>query len=458
MSWASGGANPFDELVNPPVKQRAPSRKTQLDTIDAFSSMGFGDKSATETRNTPQIEQTHITPEKRLSDSGRRLFNSFSGRDGELLVPINQQASVLQPESKSTVSAAQAGVSFDPYRKNANLNPDSYGKRPSTTSFVNPSPAYGTGGNSRMSSFTPGNQTSPNAFTAVPYTAPHANGFGPVIQDPFAATPPAVPPSDPFASAPDDPFATNFSHGDPFASQSKPSASSSLDAYQKDPAANSADEVDAFLQEEMSREKSLEILRESEGQDHSREQDVSSKKKSAEIKPKSDATHKNAAVVNEGVCKGRITRKDMLTKNWQDIFWFLELSTSTLLIYRTRDDYYYQPKGKMVKKAIQIKETVTCSEITMKDYKANGELFHFTLEEAGSALGRFAVDREHHADLKILRDQVIGAIGALVERAEIGTTQATRTPGSEGTGGFEAVPKTKARKSVILGDWTNLEE
>ena len=57
----------------------------------------------------------------------------------------------------------------------------------------------------------------------------------------------------------------------------------------------------------------------------------------------------------------------MLTKDWKRIFWVTE--GFMIYCYRSRDDYYYNPRGQKIKKQVELTESHCCTAITKKDYK-----------------------------------------------------------------------------------------
>ena len=52
---------------------------------------------------------------------------------------------------------------------------------------------------------------------------------------------------------------------------------------------------------------------------------------------------KYVAATTEGEILARLSARSMLTKDWKQIFWVME--GFKLYCYRSRDDYYYNPKG-----------------------------------------------------------------------------------------------------------------
>ncbi|CAM9716581.1 unnamed protein product [Chrysoparadoxa australica] len=82
----------------------------------------------------------------------------------------------------------------------------------------------------------------------------------------------------------------------------------------------------------------------------------------------------------DGECLARISVRTLLVKRWKPIYFIFELP-DLLLLYRSRDDYIYNPKGTMIKKRIELKHNHTLTQLKRKVYKDYGYLWHFTVEE-----------------------------------------------------------------------------
>ncbi|CAM9178747.1 unnamed protein product, partial [Phaeothamnion confervicola] len=97
----------------------------------------------------------------------------------------------------------------------------------------------------------------------------------------------------------------------------------------------------------------------------------------------------------DGECLARISVRTLLVKKWKPTYFIFELP-DLLLLYRSRDDYLYNPKGTMIKKRIELKYNHTLTQLKRKVYKDTGYLWHFTLEEqldyGPSVVAKFA----HH--------------------------------------------------------------
>lgn len=97
----------------------------------------------------------------------------------------------------------------------------------------------------------------------------------------------------------------------------------------------------------------------------------------------------------EGTILARISVRTLIVKEWKDTFW--TINKGKLLLYRSREDFLYNPVGVMVKKDIPLCDNLRCSEVTCKPYKGYGDLYHFTLEEmldyGPSLVAKFASSR-----------------------------------------------------------------
>jgi hypothetical protein len=95
----------------------------------------------------------------------------------------------------------------------------------------------------------------------------------------------------------------------------------------------------------------------------------------------------------DGECLARISKRTLLVKAWKTTYFIFELP-DLLLLYRSRDDRIYNPRGSMIKKRIEIKHNHTLSPLTRKFYKDYGYLWHFTMEEqmdyGPSVIAKFA--------------------------------------------------------------------
>jgi len=116
----------------------------------------------------------------------------------------------------------------------------------------------------------------------------------------------------------------------------------------------------------------------------------------------------------EGVLLGRLSVRSLLTTDWKPVFWILsddhhrralmpDEDPLSLLIYRSKSDYYDNPKGLMIKKEIPIKMNLSCIPIRRKEYKGYGQLHYFLLEE-NTELGtvpvaKFASDDRNDVDI-----------------------------------------------------------
>ncbi|KAG5175343.1 hypothetical protein JKP88DRAFT_351553 [Tribonema minus] len=80
----------------------------------------------------------------------------------------------------------------------------------------------------------------------------------------------------------------------------------------------------------------------------------------------------------DGECLARISKRTLLV--WKNTYFIFELP-DLLLLYRSRDDRLYNPRGLMIKKRIEIKHNHTLTPLKRKFYKDYGYLWHFTLEE-----------------------------------------------------------------------------
>eukprot|EP00624_Nannochloropsis_granulata_P000758 evm.model.NODE_12998_length_13939_cov_25.947701.3 len=81
----------------------------------------------------------------------------------------------------------------------------------------------------------------------------------------------------------------------------------------------------------------------------------------------------------EGNVLARISVRTLIVKEWKETYWVIH--HGKVLLYRSKEDYLYNPIGVMVKKDIPLRCNLRCSEVTCKPYKGYGDLYHFTLEE-----------------------------------------------------------------------------
>ncbi|CAN0526886.1 unnamed protein product, partial [Laminaria digitata] len=56
----------------------------------------------------------------------------------------------------------------------------------------------------------------------------------------------------------------------------------------------------------------------------------------------------------DGECFARISVRTLLVKKWKPTYFIFELP-DLLLLYRSRDDHMYNPKGTMIKKRVEVK-------------------------------------------------------------------------------------------------------
>ncbi|CAN0578936.1 unnamed protein product, partial [Ectocarpus sp. 12 AP-2014] len=82
----------------------------------------------------------------------------------------------------------------------------------------------------------------------------------------------------------------------------------------------------------------------------------------------------------DGECFARISVRTLLVKKWKTTYFIFELP-DLLLLYRSRDDHMYNPRGTMIKKRVEVKHNHTLTRLKRKVYKEHGYLWHFTLEE-----------------------------------------------------------------------------
>ncbi|KAG5182551.1 hypothetical protein JKP88DRAFT_318404 [Tribonema minus] len=82
----------------------------------------------------------------------------------------------------------------------------------------------------------------------------------------------------------------------------------------------------------------------------------------------------------DGECLARISKRTLLVKAWKPTYFIFELA-DLLLLYRSREDYIYHPKGTCIKKRIEIRHSHTLTPLKRKYYKDYGYLWHFTMEE-----------------------------------------------------------------------------
>ena len=90
----------------------------------------------------------------------------------------------------------------------------------------------------------------------------------------------------------------------------------------------------------------------------------------------------------EGVCFMRISTRTLLVRAWRPGFWHLQ--GYTLSLYRTKDDYIYNPRGTMAKRKANISEAHQLSDIRKKDYEGLGALYRFSLFVEGTTVAKFA--------------------------------------------------------------------
>jgi len=116
----------------------------------------------------------------------------------------------------------------------------------------------------------------------------------------------------------------------------------------------------------------------------------------------------------EGECLSRISLRTLIVKDWKPVFWVF-MSKGVLGLYRSKDDYRYNPHGKGMKKRIIINYNHTCTEISRKEYRGYGYLDHFTLEEqmdyGPSTVAKFA--GHNRASVQKLRDKLLKIIKVL---------------------------------------------
>ncbi|CAN0330104.1 unnamed protein product, partial [Discosporangium mesarthrocarpum] len=67
----------------------------------------------------------------------------------------------------------------------------------------------------------------------------------------------------------------------------------------------------------------------------------------------------------DGECLARISVRTLLVKKWKPTYFIFELP-DLLLLYRSRDDYIYNPKGTMIKKRVEVKHNHTLTRLKQK--------------------------------------------------------------------------------------------
>ncbi|CAM9114106.1 unnamed protein product, partial [Heterosigma akashiwo] len=72
--------------------------------------------------------------------------------------------------------------------------------------------------------------------------------------------------------------------------------------------------------------------------------------------------------------------RTLLVKEWKPTYWVF-LGRQTLGLYRSKNEFLYNPRGQGMKKKIVINQNHTCTAIKRKEYRGYGYLDHFTLEE-----------------------------------------------------------------------------
>ncbi len=132
----------------------------------------------------------------------------------------------------------------------------------------------------------------------------------------------------------------------------------------------------------------------------------------------------------EGNVLARISVRTLIVKEWRETFWII--NNGKLLLYRSKEDYLYNPVGVMVKKDIPLRDNLRCSEVTCKPYKGYGDLYHFTLEEmldyGPSLIAKFASQ-----DVKAIRELRAVVIAYIIaERKKRVGGQRRTTPTNSG--------------------------
>lgn len=67
----------------------------------------------------------------------------------------------------------------------------------------------------------------------------------------------------------------------------------------------------------------------------------------------------------DGECFARISVRTLLVKKWKITYFIFELP-DLLLLYRSRDDHMYNPKGTMIKKRVEVKHNHTLTRLKRK--------------------------------------------------------------------------------------------
>lgn len=130
----------------------------------------------------------------------------------------------------------------------------------------------------------------------------------------------------------------------------------------------------------------------------------------------------------DGEVLARISNRTLFVmKAWKPCYYIFE-EPLKLNLYRSREDYIYNPVGTMIKKQAELNANCRCTEIKCKEYKNYGMLDHFTLEEVfdygPSIIAKFAsLDRDA---LVRLRDQIGEGINPLKaqKRADVQAAKA----------------------------------
>jgi hypothetical protein len=163
----------------------------------------------------------------------------------------------------------------------------------------------------------------------------------------------------------------------------------------------------------------------------------SPKKNSAMDSPKRGNTVNatEAAIAAEHTTEGnvlaRISVRTLIVKEWKETFWII--NNGKLLLYRSKEDYLYNPVGVMVKKDIPLRDNLRCSEVTCKPYKGYGDLYHFTLEEmldyGPSLIAKFA-----STDVKAIRELRAVVIAYIIaeRKKRVGGRRSPTAPSSNG--------------------------
>jgi hypothetical protein len=84
---------------------------------------------------------------------------------------------------------------------------------------------------------------------------------------------------------------------------------------------------------------------------------------------------------SEGIIMARISTRSLFTKEWNEFFYVFQ--DGSLLLFKNRSDYQYNPRGSMsaVKKKIPIVHNLRMMKIKTKDYGKGKLLHNFMLEE-----------------------------------------------------------------------------